>query len=218
MNTRPPIIMVADGQYYNADDPQPEIFTLENMAISLANTCRWGGHLGKTKINEAYYGASPFPKKGLAPYELNLTHYSVAEHSVLGARYYMHEGRKDLAKLFLLHDALEPFIGGDIPTPHKNHLPKVHEWEEKGQAVVIEAFNLGGDFTLIKEADKRICRNESICLFDDRQEWLREVDPLCYETGFDRTMIRCELWDNQTAANEWYALANKLELKNKHAA
>jgi len=196
---RPPIIMVADGQYYNAVDPNPGLFTLENIAISTGNTCRWGGHIGKP-----------------AAVGLSVTHYSVAEHQVLGAQYYLHNDDYVRAKLFMMHDALEPYIGGDIPTPQKVHMPAPIEWEKIGQERLLEAFDLEGDFSLIKDADKRICRNESICLFDDRQEWLHNIEPLCFETGFDRTMIRLKRWTAEQAANEWYQMAHKLELKNKY--
>lgn len=213
----PPVIMVADRSYYNANQPSPEQLTLENIAISLGNTCRWGGHLGNYTLNSHYNKGSPFPKKGVPKFRLKSFFYSVAEHSVLGARYYMHEGDEERAKLFLLHDALEPFIGGDIPTPYKNHLPQVHEWEAKGQEVLIDAYSLSEQgFSLIKEADKRICRNEAVCLFDDCQKWLHDVEPLFYINGFDRKMIRCEQWSHQKAAEEWYDMALKLELKNKY--
>lgn len=213
---RPPIIGVADGRYYNAESPDPKLLTLENIAISMGNTCRWSGHIGSMQPNPAYHKGRVTREHVLPKFKLNVLYYSTAEHSVLGARYYLHQGDRKRARLFMMHDSIEPFAGGDIPTPYKVHLDLVNTWESKGQKVAIDAFELEGDFSMVKEVDRRICRNESICMFHDRMEWLKDIEPLCYEKGFDRTLIRTENWSNQEAANEWYELAHKLELKNKY--
>lgn len=212
-----PEIMIADKSYHNAQAPNPRSLTLENIAIALGNTCRWGGHLGTySKIEDR--GARRMQTRPEPVVELNPVFYSVAEHSVLGARFYMHSGQKELAKLFLMHDALEPFVGGDIPTPLKDFLPRVSEWEELGQKVLLDAYNLQGDFSMIKDVDRRICRNEVIELYDDTPEWSKNIMPLFYEEQWDRTLIRLEKWTNVQAANEWYKLAIKLGLENKYAA
>lgn len=118
----------------------------------------------------------------------------------------------------MLHDAGEPYIGGDIATPLKMELPLVTEWESDIQGVILESFNLEGSFSDIKDTDRRMCRNETIGLYDDRAEWAKGIEPLCYENGFDRTLIKVEKWSPEKAMNEWYELAHKLELKNKYVA
>lgn len=216
MGIRPPIIRVANGKLYDADAPNAGLFTLENIAIGMGNTCRWSGHLGNIVNNEEFHKGRLTQKISTPTKKLHLLYYSTAEHSVLGARYFLHRGEEDLARLFLMHDALEPFTGGDIPTPLKANLELVNLWEQKGQVELLDAYDLEGDFSMIADVDKRICRNESICMFGDTLDWAKEYEPLCYEKGFDRTLIRTENWTNQQAANEWYVLAHKLELKNKY--
>ena len=213
MTFRAPEIMVSDGQFYNASDPKPEVLTLENIAIAMSNPSRWGGHMGIVGVNLQHYSASPIPKESV-PLTLFPSTYTTAEHSVIGAQYYLSQGRPDLARLFMMHDALEPFAtGGDIPTPLKNYMLAVHVWEALGQNVVLDAFDLEGDFSMIKEVDRRICRNESMALYGDSQEWLKDIEPL----RFKGEVIPLYFWDNKEAANQWYRLAHKLELKNKYA-
>lgn len=70
--------------------PTPAMIDFEHDVIPvLAQIPRWGGHVGG---------------------------YSVAQHSVLGARALLETGRPDAAPLFLLHDAHEAYLG-DITTP-----------------------------------------------------------------------------------------------------
>ena len=195
-----PEIYISDRTYHNPEEPDPKTFTLENMAIPLGNICRWGGHIG------GMVGGLPSP-----------IFYSVAEHQVLGARYYIHRGETEQAKKFLLHDGGEPFIGGDIATPLKRQLPKLNKWEGGILNMIQDCFSLDGNFDSIKEADKRICRNESVCLFDDSLEYLKDIEPLYFENGFDRKMLRLFKWTPKQAAVEWYTLAKSLGLENKYA-
>ena len=208
--------MIADGSYHDVYDLKPQSFSLENIAIALGNLTRWGGHLG-TLHKRDMRNASPIRGYDQQDIRFKSNFYSVAEHSVIGAKYHLHKEEKELAKLFLLHDAAEPFVGGDIPTPLKNHLPKIFDWEKSIQDILIDSYNLKGSFEDIKETDKRICRNECIGLYDDEAEWALDIQPLCYENGFDRTLIKLHKWSPQQAMNEWYTLATKLGLKNKYA-
>ena len=211
-------IMISDGTFHDVLDVVPQSFTLENIAISLGNVCRWGGHLGHSvnqprESPERRITQRPEPLR-----RLKSNFYSVAEHSVLGARYHMNRKEDDKARLFLLHDAGEPFLGGDIPTPLKRELPLVSEWEDEIHRVLKDAFSLRGSFSDIKETDIRICRNETIGLYGDQADWAKSIPPLYYENDWDKTLIRVEKWSPEQAMNEWYDLAVKLKLENKYAA
>lgn len=208
-------IMIADGSYHDVYDLKPQTFSLDNIAIALGNICRWGGHLGtKTVIEDN--AARAFQARPEPSVKFKSLFYSIAEHSILGAQYHLHRGERELAKLFMLHDAGEPFIGGDIATPLKNKLPLLNEWESEIQDYLINAYSLKGSFDDIKETDRRICRNETIGLFNDKAEWAHSLHPLCYESGFDRELIKLHKWSPEKAMNEWYELAIKLGLENKY--
>lgn len=78
---RGPIILTADGEYFDFTAPDPRHFTLNAIAQGLSNTCRFAGQCK--------------------------TFYSVAEHSV----HVSHLVSPEFALHALLHDAAEAFIG-----------------------------------------------------------------------------------------------------------
>lgn len=85
-------IETASGRFYDYLDPQPEQVCIDDIAIALSNTTRFGGHCSRF--------------------------YSVAEHSCLVRQLVIEAGRPDLGLAALLHDAHEAYIG-DIPSPLK---------------------------------------------------------------------------------------------------
>lgn len=207
-------IMISDMSYHDIYNLKPETFSLTNIAIALGNTCRWGGHLGSS------YTKKCRPRGRLEhPEALVSNFYSVAEHSYLGAMFHYHREEEELAKLFLLHDAAEPFIGGDIPTPLKNELTKLNKWEKDIQRVILEAYDLPLlGFDWIRETDRRICRNEVIALYADKAEWAKNIEPLCVEKGFNRQLIELQMWTPEEAMNKWLDLAYELKLENRYVA
>jgi len=81
------------GCKINLDDPQPDDFILDDIAIGLSHVARFNGQTD--------------------------WHYSVAQHSVLVARYLLARyNDTTLALQGLLHDASESVIC-DLPTPVK---------------------------------------------------------------------------------------------------
>ena len=77
------------GRHFEFNNPKPEDISIQDIAHSLSNMCRFNGHC--------------------------LTYYSVAEHCVLLSRMV---STKEAALFGLLHDAAEAYIG-DVVRPLK---------------------------------------------------------------------------------------------------
>ncbi len=85
-------ISTFEGHKFDIFDPDTWVFDLEDIAQSLSNICRFGGHV---------------------------EFYSVAEHCVRVADWLKHEGYDTKTQLMgLMHDAVEAYIG-DIVRPIK---------------------------------------------------------------------------------------------------
>jgi hypothetical protein len=90
-----PWIQTASGQAYDLLAPDPSTIVLGDVATALSNLIRFTGHAGP---------------------------YTVAQHSVVGARVLRHEGHADgVQRAFLLHDAHEA-VTGDVASPVKRAL------------------------------------------------------------------------------------------------
>lgn len=74
-------IQLKSGMYFDYLDPQPQHFTIEDIADALSKICRFGGHTSKF--------------------------YSVAEHSIRVSQ----NVRSEFMRQALMHDAAEAFIG-----------------------------------------------------------------------------------------------------------
>lgn len=100
---------------------QPGDVSIEDIAIALSQTCRYGGHCQK--------------------------YYSVAEHSVHLARY--RSMPEVLRPVALMHDAGEAYCG-DLIRPIKQQFPEFEEQIERGIVdVIFERFGL--DTNLLPE-------------------------------------------------------------------
>lgn len=76
-----PTILTYSGKYFDYQKPDPESFTIVDLAMAISRICRFGGHCREF--------------------------YSVAQHSVL-ASYLVPESKAFKA---LMHDAHEAFVG-----------------------------------------------------------------------------------------------------------
>ncbi|TDH35740.1 hypothetical protein E2A64_10420 [Pseudohoeflea suaedae] len=85
-------------------------------------------------------------------------HNSVAEHSVLMARYLAARGGNGPALAALMHDAAEAYLV-DIPRPVKHSLPQYRELEDRVLAVINAKYGIG-HYTSVKDADNRIIADE----------------------------------------------------------
>lgn len=137
---RGPWLATSRGGMWSVMTPHPRDVFLDDLVWGIARQCRYGGQI----------------KPGLEV-------YSVAEHSTEMTWWALNADRIEYledALVILLHDTSEAFYG-DIATPIKAFLPEYRVIEDRGLAVIMDAFGLTPDNTLIKKAelkeiDKRI--------------------------------------------------------------
>jgi 5'-deoxynucleotidase YfbR-like HD superfamily hydrolase len=105
-------ILLQSGRFYDYTDPAENDFTIEDVALSLSNICRYGGQVDKF--------------------------YSVAQHAYY-VSYAVEDKRYELDAL--CHDNDEAFLG-DIPTPLKALLPEYQKLEHAHQADMFRRLGL----------------------------------------------------------------------------
>ncbi|WP_276122638.1 HD domain-containing protein [Pararhizobium qamdonense] len=143
---RGPYMHSANGRKIYPFDPQASEVNIDVVAHHLACNGRWNGATQHKQFRSRIY-------------------FSVAEHSVLVARYLREEmNRPDLELEGLLHDAPE-YLLSDMIRPIK-HDPRVHPvykpLEDKAEYAIAGRFNLV--FPLPKEikiADDAVCAAEA---------------------------------------------------------
>jgi hypothetical protein len=105
-----------------------------DIAHSLAMCCRWTGHVRR--------------------------HYSVAQHSVLVARWLKRHGHGTTTQLLgLLHDSPETYIQ-DLSRPVKEELPDYKVIENRLMDAILARFGLPGMREVIKTADDALLVTE----------------------------------------------------------
>ena len=148
------------GCKINLDDPQPDDFILDDIAIGLSHVARFNGQTD--------------------------WHYSVAQHSVLVARYLLARyNDTTLALQGLLHDASESVIC-DLPTPVKRFIGQVYyDLETRVQHAILAKFSVPTEFSpAVHDADLRALIAERNALQPQHCDWGKEYDdihPLPYE-------------------------------------
>ncbi|MFG6080346.1 hypothetical protein ACEUZ9_000896 [Paracoccus litorisediminis] len=123
-------IELASGIMFDPLDPEPGLMTIEDIAASQSNTCRFGGHVKRN------------------------CYLSTAQHSVLVALLAPKE--IDIQRYAILHDADESFGIPDFPTPVKKVFPAVKSAQERIGEAVEERFDLDPHMhKLVKVADRQ---------------------------------------------------------------
>jgi hypothetical protein len=135
----------------------PDMFALADIAHALAYTCRYGGH-------------SP-------------RFYSVAEHSILLAKHAMSVGREDLARVALMHDAAEAYIG-DMPRPLKVQLKEFVALERHVEQAIEQWLGWSIHDPTVKEWDTAILGDERAALFPGSPDWNLPHEPLGVRVQF----------------------------------
>ena len=148
-------------------DSRPHEVHIEDIAHALAHQCRFGGHC--------------------------IRFYSVAEHSVLVARWLMPRYGRRVALWGLLHDGAEAYVA-DVPRPLKAHLAGYKAAEADVQAAISERFNLPPEMpAAVHEADNRI-------LADEIRQNMR---PMSWHARHDNPLgVTLEFWEPERAEDE----------------
>jgi hypothetical protein len=158
-----PDILTYSGQYFDFLNPHLNDYNIRDIAHALSHVCRFAGHTREF--------------------------YSVAQHSVLVARYVMHRAAPDdiisHGRDALLHDAAEAYLG-DITRPLKQLLPDYKVIEAHTEAALFAAFGLSfhSEWTMpkiVKHADLVLLATEQRDLMPPHDdEWLliAGIEPL----------------------------------------
>lgn len=131
------------GRKFWPMDPRPQEVCIRDIAHSLSLQCRYAGHCRRF--------------------------YSVAEHSVLIARWLRGQTNAQTALWGLLHDASEAYLI-DVPRPVKPFLSGYKSAEENVMAAICQRFGLPLEMpAAVHEADERIIADELVNLV--RMQW-----------------------------------------------
>lgn len=136
-------ILTYSGQYFDPLKPDPRAIRIIDIAHSLGNSCRYGGHCPRF--------------------------YSVAEHSLLVERL-MREAKRSPIECFggLMHDSEEAYLP-DLPTPIKRNFPSFIEAGINLRKVIWDLFEIPNDiYPLIKDFDQEAYLYERNRLWDKR--------------------------------------------------
>jgi hypothetical protein len=155
-----PYLQTVSGRWVNPFDPDPDQIDVGDIARSLANQCRFGGHC------RAFY--------------------SVGQHSVHVSEL-VEQGGGDVEEVFaaLMHDATEAYLG-DMPHPIKHRSPlgaAFREAEGHLEEAICDRFGIKRDVARIKPVDRSLLATERRAFMDETWYWpeLDGVEPLDFE-------------------------------------
>lgn len=131
--TRPITMTLYTGREVDIFNLRIEDIDIEDIAHSLSNLCRYGGHC--------------------------LFHYSVALHSYLCS---IEPGTKSEQLQFLLHDASEAYVNDLVrPIKHRVEMEKYREIENSIQDLIFKRFNLPYPYSeRVHEVDDKVLLDE----------------------------------------------------------
>ena len=131
--TQPITMTLYSGREVDIFNLKPEDINIEDIAHSLSNLCRFGGHC--------------------------LFNYSVAQHSFLCS---LEPGTKKEKFSFLLHDASEAYVNDLVrPIKHRPELKKYRDLEDDVQRIIFEKFGLDYPFSeKIHQVDNKVLIKE----------------------------------------------------------
>lgn len=95
-------------------------------------------------------------------------HYSVAQHSILLAKYAYEKGQVEAARGCLMHDATEAYLG-DILGPLKPLLSDYLKIENELMALIVDKYKLNM-LEIVTVYDKCILLDEALAFFPDRYQ------------------------------------------------
>lgn len=144
-------IQTFTGKMFDLFNPNRDEIDLRDIAHALSMICRYGGH--------------------------SRLFYTVAEHCTLMALHFEERGEYDLARVALLHDTSEAYMG-DVVRPLKLRLPLYQQVEEVLLKNILIKFGMPPEIPFaVKEADLRICNDEREVLLLPRP-WSPAIDDL----------------------------------------
>lgn len=122
------------GKAFSVMSPDATRISIHDIAHALSNSCRWTGHVRRF--------------------------YSVAQHSVLVAKWLKDNGHNEETQLLgLLHDASEAYIS-DISRPVKEHLANYGTIEAALMKVILAKYDMPELWSAIKVADDALLVTE----------------------------------------------------------
>lgn len=143
-----PYLQTVSGRFVNPFEPDLEQIDPGDIARSLANQCRFGGHCR--------------------------SFYSVAQHSVIVSELVEERGG-DVEDVFaaLMHDAAEAYLG-DMPHPIKHRSPLGAAFkaaEDELEEALRERFGIRAGVADIKRVDRALLATERRAFSGDRWDW-----------------------------------------------
>lgn len=146
-------IQLYSGRIFRPLWPTPESFTIMDVIQGLVGQPRFANH---TKVP-----------------------YQVAQHCIIGARWFRKRGFINEAKWFLMHEGEEGLGLGDMPSPIK-YLPEMEPYRIIGKNVQFAVFRkvglLGKPPKAVKELDTRMGAAEAKILCKIIPKWATDID------------------------------------------
>jgi hypothetical protein len=177
-----PYIQTVSGKRINPFDPDPGDIEIGDIAVALANQCRFGGHTRR--------------------------YYSVAQHSCIVSDTMLAEGHDAHDALWgLLHDMAEAYLV-DLPHPikHRSELGRVYrESEGRLEDALLARFGFeGSPPPRMKQIDRALLAAEREQLTGVLWHW-PELE------GFEPLAIEIDPWTPEEAAAAFLERYQRLE-------